>query len=60
MSEQEIRDIIAFLHRLTAQTFDRTIPERCRAGFRPGGAFAETGGTQRPAPAKIRRRSSNH
>jgi len=37
MSEQEMREIIAFLHALTDETFDRTVPERVPSGLPPGG-----------------------
>jgi len=37
MSELEMRDIIAFLHALTAPNFDRTIPTRVPSGLPPGG-----------------------
>jgi cytochrome c peroxidase len=37
MSEQEMRDIIAFLESLSGEDFDRTIPERVPSGLPPGG-----------------------
>jgi cytochrome c peroxidase len=40
MSDQEMADIIAFLHALTDEEFDRTIPERVPSGLPPGGAMS--------------------
>jgi cytochrome c peroxidase len=37
MSENEMRDIIAFLESLTDRDFDRTIPARVPSGLPPGG-----------------------
>jgi cytochrome c peroxidase len=37
MSDQEMRDIIAFLESLTDPDFDRTIPARVPSGLPPGG-----------------------
>jgi cytochrome c peroxidase len=37
MTEQEMRDIIAFLESLTDPDFDRTIPARVPSGLPPGG-----------------------
>ncbi len=37
MSEQEMRDIVAFLEALTDMNFDRTIPARVPSGLPPGG-----------------------
>jgi cytochrome c peroxidase len=37
MSDQEMRDIIAFLESLTDTSFDRTIPARVPSGLPPGG-----------------------
>jgi cytochrome c peroxidase len=40
MSDQEIRDIIAFLHALTDEDFDRVIPARVPSGLPPGGTMS--------------------
>jgi cytochrome c peroxidase len=40
MSDQEMRDIIAFLHALTDEDFDRVIPARVPSGLPPGGAMS--------------------
>ncbi|MGE0158126.1 MAG: cytochrome-c peroxidase [Gemmatimonadales bacterium] len=40
MSDREMADIIAFLHALTDEDFDRAIPERVPSGLPPGGAIA--------------------
>ena len=37
MSEQDMRDIVAFLEALTDMNFDRTIPTRVPGGLPPGG-----------------------
>jgi cytochrome c peroxidase len=37
MSEQEMADIVAFLHALTDEGFDRTVPTRVPSGLPPGG-----------------------
>ncbi len=37
MSDQEMRDIIAFLEALTDEDFDKTIPTRVPSGLPPGG-----------------------
>jgi cytochrome c peroxidase len=37
MSENEMRDIVAFLESLTDPDFDRTIPARVPSGLPPGG-----------------------
>jgi cytochrome c peroxidase len=42
MSEEEMRDIIAFLESLSDPTFDRTIPARVPSGLSPGGAISVT------------------
>jgi cytochrome c peroxidase len=42
LNEQEMQDIIAFLHALTDERFDRTIPERVPSGLPPGGAISAT------------------
>jgi cytochrome c peroxidase len=39
MSDQEMRDIIAFLEALTDTSFDRTIPTRVPSGLPPGGVI---------------------
>jgi cytochrome c peroxidase len=41
MSTQEQRDIVAFLHALTDEVFDRTIPARVPSGLTPGGAIGQ-------------------
>jgi cytochrome c peroxidase len=40
MSDQEIREIIAFLHALTDEDFDRVIPARVPSGLPPGGTMS--------------------
>lgn len=39
MSNEEMREIIAFLGALTDDGFDRTVPERVPSGLPPGGAI---------------------
>jgi cytochrome c peroxidase len=40
MSDREMTDIIAFLHALTDEDFDRAIPTRVPSGLPPGGTIA--------------------
>jgi hypothetical protein len=42
MSDREMADIIAFLHALTDEDFDRRIPARVPSGLTPGGAISAT------------------
>ena len=37
MTERQMDDIVAFLHALTDEQFDRTVPERVPSGLTPGG-----------------------
>jgi cytochrome c peroxidase len=37
MSDNEMRDIVAFLESLTDTNFDKKIPERVPSGLPPGG-----------------------
>ena len=37
MTDEQMRDIIAFLEALTDPNFDRTVPERVPSGLKPGG-----------------------
>ena len=43
MSEQEMRDIVAFLEALTDERFDRTVPTRVPSGLPPGGLIRARG-----------------
>ena len=40
MTDEEMRDIIAFLEALTDSDFDRSVPERVPSGLPPGGRIA--------------------
>ena len=42
MNDREMADIIAFLHALTDDDFDRAIPGRVPSGLPPGGAISAT------------------
>jgi cytochrome c peroxidase len=42
LSDREIADIIAFLHALTDDDFDRTIPASVPSGLPPGGTMSPT------------------